>query len=274
MIPPCRELPVGELQRLVAGLPPVDGQSVPDPRWRRVVVCLSSDPRPGVVKAARGLARRLEAALAEHRRLVDMYEHERKLWSLGYQAVAGVDEAGRGPLAGPVVAAAVIMAPGTHIPGVDDSKALSAAQRQTLYPLIRQRALAVGIAGAGPAYIDRHNIHQATLYAMRVAITRTGLSPDHLLVDAVRLPVPIPQWSLVHGDALSASIAAASIVAKVTRDRLMNCLDRRYPQYGFAAHKGYATPEHLERLARYGPCAAHRYSFAPVRLAGQLAQGR
>lgn len=261
----CRSLPVGELQRQLAAYPAVGGPCPPDPAWRTVAACLAADPRPGVAKAARELGRRLDQALAEHQRLLDIYAPERKLWKLGYRLVVGIDEAGRGPLAGPVVAAAVILAPGTVLPGLDDSKVLSPAQRESVCAEVRQRALAVGVASAGPRYIDRHNIVRATVYAMGSALSRAGLTPDHALIDAVKLPLDIPQWNLIHGDARSASIAAASVVAKVARDRLMDAVHRRFPQYGFSSHRGYATPEHLASLAQHGPCPAHRFSFAPVR---------
>lgn len=266
----CRSLPVGQIQGQLAALPAA-GPGPPDPAWRRVAACLAADPRPGVAKAARELGRRLDDAVAEHQRLLDIYAPEDRLWRLGYRLVVGIDEAGRGPLAGPVVAAAVILAPGTLLAGLNDSKALSPGQRQSVCAEVRQRALAVGVASAGPRYIDRHNIVQATVHAMGAALSRAGLNPDHALIDAVKLPIDIPQWNLIHGDARSASIAAASVVAKVARDQLMDALDRRFPQYGFSSHRGYATPEHLASLAQYGPCPAHRFSFAPVKRAGSRA---
>ncbi|HAI20761.1 MAG TPA: ribonuclease HII, partial [Clostridiales bacterium UBA8153] len=230
----CRSLPVDELRRRLASFPPAGETGPPDPVWRRVVACLAADSRPGVAKAARELGRRLDAALAEHHRLLDIYAPEHRLWRLGYRLVVGIDEAGRGPLAGPVVAAAVILAPGTMLPGLDDSKVLSSGQRERVCAAIKQQALAVGVASAGPRYIDRHNVLQATVYAMGAALSRTGLTPDHALIDAVKLPLAVPQWNLIQGDARSASIAAASVVAKVTRDRLMDALDRRFPEYGFS----------------------------------------
>jgi ribonuclease HII len=219
------------------------------------------------------IERRLEKAWAEHRRLLEQCEFEHRLWSLGYDRVAGVDEVGRGALAGPVVAGAVILSPGTFIAGLDDSKVLTTRQREGLWAEVRSRAVAVAIGSASPAYIDRYNIHRATLQAMLLAVAKLRPAPDHLLVDALRLPgANIPQWNLVHGDARSCSIAAAAVVAKVTRDRLMARLDTRYPGYGFAVHKGYATAAHLEALARLGPSPIHRHSFAPV--AASAAGGR
>jgi ribonuclease HII len=181
------------------------------------------------------------------------------------QREAGVDEAGRGPLAGPVVAAAVILDPRRPIEGLADSKALSAARREGLAALIRERALAVGIGIGDPALIDRINILQATMTAMRQAIDALDPPARSALIDGNRLPdLTIPARALVGGDRLEPAISAASIVAKTHRDALMVELDARYPVYGFARHKGYPTPAHLAALERHGPCPAHRQSFRPV----------
>lgn len=191
---------------------------------------------------------------------------ERRLQQQGYRVVAGIDEAGRGPLAGPVLAAAVILPERFDLPGLTDSKKLSASARERLFPLIRQQALAVGIGLASAAEIDRHNILQATLRAMVRAVGRLNSSPDYLLVDGITpVPLPLPQQTLKKGDSRSLSIAAASVVAKVVRDRLMTLYDGRYPGYGFAAHKGYGSAAHLEAIARLGPCPIHRASFRGVR---------
>lgn len=180
--------------------------------------------------------------------------------------VAGVDEAGRGPLAGPVVAAAVILDELQPIRGLADSKALTAARRELLYAEICAKALCVCIAEASVEEIDRHNILQATLLAMQRAVRGLRLAPLRVVVDGNRLPVlPMPAEAIVRGDAKVASIAAASILAKVHRDRLCAALDAQHPAYGFGGHKGYPTPEHLAALRRLGPCSAHRRSFAPVR---------
>jgi len=184
--------------------------------------------------------------------------------------VAGVDEAGRGPLAGPVVIAAVILDPEQPLNGLDDSKKLSADRREALAPLIRERSLAWCIAEVSPADIDRLNILQATLLGMRQSIERLGLPPELALIDGNRTPdLPCEARAIVGGDGLEPAISAASILAKVARDRIMQELHRRYPCYGFDRNKGYPTPEHLRKLALYGPCAAHRRSFAPVRRAMQ-----
>lgn len=185
--------------------------------------------------------------------------------------IAGVDEAGRGPLAGPVVAAAVILDRNQPIDGLDDSKKLSARRRDVLAADIRRRALGWAVAWSDPAEIDRLNILAATLLAMRRAILGLPLWPQGVLVDGNRLPdldffgASIPGEPVIGGDARIASISAASILAKVSRDRMMSATDRLYPGYGFARHKGYGTAEHLETLGRLGPCAQHRWSFRPLR---------
>lgn len=184
----------------------------------------------------------------------------------GYRHIAGVDEAGRGPLAGPVVVAAVVLPFRCRLPGVDDSKRLSGAERERLYALILEKALGVGIGSADAGEIDTLNILEATRLAMRRAIEDLNPRPDYLLLDAVELPaVPIPSRPIVKGDALVLSIAAASIVAKVTRDRMMAAFHDAFPQYNFLAHKGYGTEEHLRLLAKHGPCLLHRRTFSPVR---------
>jgi ribonuclease HII len=180
--------------------------------------------------------------------------------------LAGVDEAGRGPLAGPVVAAAVILDDERPIRGLADSKLVPPKRRERLYDLIMARALCVGVSEATVEEIDRLNILQATLLAMQRAVARLRLPPQRVWVDGNRLPVlPVPAQAVIGGDATVAAISAASIIAKVHRDRLCMELHERYPQYGFDAHKGYATPDHLQALRRHGPCAIHRRSFAPVR---------
>lgn len=191
---------------------------------------------------------------------------ERALWARGVATVAGVDEVGVGPLAGPVVAAAVVLPQTVKVRGVDDSKRLTAALREALATQIRECALGVGIGIVEVADIDRLNIYRAALEAMRRAVTALPLIPEHVVVDARRIPgLTVAQTPLVGGDGRCYSVAAASIVAKVTRDRLMCELDERYPQYGFRAHMGYATPQHLAAIDRYGPSPIHRRSFAPVR---------
>ena len=180
--------------------------------------------------------------------------------------VAGVDEAGRGPLAGPVVAAAVVLEPGIEWLGLDDSKVLHAEEREDLYARVLTGTRAFRWAVVGPRRIDRMNIRRASLEAMRLAVTRLRLAPELVLVDGLDVVpgVSCEQQAVVDGDALMLSIAAASILAKVVRDRIMERLDRVWPAYGFARHKGYATREHLDAIDRHGPCPCHRYSYAPV----------
>lgn len=194
-----------------------------------------------------------------------LWDWERRLWAAGYCYVAGIDEAGRGPLAGPVVAAAVILPPDVDLPNLNDSKQLTPRQREELYPLIVERAVAVGVGVADVYYIERYNILKATKRAMSLAVRNLAVQPDYLIIDALSLEeIEIPQESIIKGDALSASIAAASIVAKVRRDHIMAAWDKVYPGYGFARHKGYTTREHLMALERLGPCPLHRLSFRPV----------
>ena len=179
--------------------------------------------------------------------------------------MAGLDEAGRGPLAGPVVAAAVVLPPGTRIRGVDDSKRLEPERREELYEVIRARALGIGVGLVDAPTIDRVNILQATRRAMGMALGALGLEPELVLTDFVALDgLRCPQRNLVEGDRRSATVAAASIIAKVTRDRMMADADREYPAYGFGRHKGYATLEHLAALMMHGPCPLHRRTFSGV----------
>jgi ribonuclease HII len=193
-------------------------------------------------------------------------EFEQEARRCGYRRIAGIDEAGRGPLAGPVVAAAVILPVHARLAGVDDSKQLSEAERERLYPAILEKAVGVGIGVADPGEIDTLNILEATRLAMRRAIENVAPPPDYVLSDAVTLPaIRIPLRAIIKGDALSLSIAAASIIAKVTRDHLMAAYHEMFPQYNFLSHKGYGTAEHLRMLARFGPCSIHRRTFAPVR---------
>ena len=197
--------------------------------------------------------------------------YERRLWKEGIEAVAGVDEAGVGPMAGPVVAAAVLFAPEIFIKGVHDSKQVPPEKREELYPLIMERAIAVGIGSSGIDEIDSLNIYWATMLASQRAIAALAHAPAHVLVDGRKIPgLKLPQTRIVGGDRKSFCIAAASIIAKVTRDRLMQDFDRLYPGYGFADHKGYCTPGHMKLVEQLGPSPIHRRSFSPVALASQM----
>jgi ribonuclease HII len=199
---------------------------------------------------------------------------EEALWRIGFVHVAGVDEVGRGCLAGPVVAAAVILRPDCRVRGLADSKLVPPAERERLAVLIRGSALAWAVAEVGPADIDRLAIHRASLESMRRAVMRLSPLPDAVLVDAFTIPgLPVAQRGIVHGDRLCASIAAASIVAKVYRDRLMVALHEQDDRYGYARHKGYATPEHLAAVERYGCSPHHRRSFRPASLFDKIASG-
>lgn len=203
-----------------------------------------------------------------------LWKHERELRALGYRLIAGVDEAGRGTLAGPVVAAAVILPERTRLRGLADSKRIpSPARRASLAAAICEQAVAVGVGVVGVRAIDRLNIHHGACEAMRRAVAALSVRPDIALVDGRSVRgFPVPQRAVVRGDALCGCIAAASVVAKVARDRLMDQLGEEFPGYGFDHHRGYATAEHLQRLAELGVCRAHRRSFAPVmrRLQGVL----
>lgn len=195
-----------------------------------------------------------------------LLEFEALAASQGYTAVAGIDEAGRGPLAGPVVAAAVILPAGLPLPGVTDSKKLSAGRREELFTVIMANALAVGIGSSDHTVVDRINILQATLAAMQEAVQKLAFPPDYLLIDGISsLPLNIPQKTIKKGDSLSLSIAAASIIAKVTRDRLMTAYDAEFPGYGFAAHKGYGCASHMAAIVALGPCEIHRKTFRGVK---------
>lgn len=219
-----------------------------------------NDSRLGVQKLLQQARKRLEKLEQERERIEKLRVYEKQYEKTGY--VCGVDEVGRGPLAGPVVAGAVILPKDCRILYINDSKKLSGKKREELYEVIMEQALAVGIGMVSPARIDEINILQATYEAMRQAIQNLGVVPDILLNDAVRIPqVAVPQVPIVHGDAKSISIAAASIIAKVTRDRIMVCFDKEMPEYGFAKHKGYGTKEHRAAIEAHGLSPIHRRSF-------------
>ena len=199
------------------------------------------------------------------------YHYEAQAWRTGVAYIAGLDEAGRGPLAGPVVAAAVVIARDGRIRRLADSKLLTPERRDELFALIHERAMGIGVGLVDHETIDRVNILEATRLAMRAALSQLPIAPDLVITDFVKLPgLVCRQRNLVDGDARCASVAAASIVAKVTRDRIMLEVDRQFPEYGFARHKGYGTPEHLAALDRLGPCPLHRKSFITLWKQGEL----
>lgn len=227
---------------------------------------LQSDEREGVRHVVERIRARRKKAGEEARRLTERLKYERVLWAQGLERVAGCDEAGMSPLAGPVVAAAVVLRPEDRIRGVDDSKALPPETRERLAEEIRARAVCWAVGLATPEEIDRINIYQAGLLAMRRAVEGLDPAPEHVLFDARTVSgLVVPQTAIVKGDALSLAIGAASILAKTHRDRLLVALDARYPGYGLAAHKGYPVRAHVEALRRLGPTPIHRRSFAPVR---------
>lgn len=231
-----------------------------------ILQACAQDPRQGIQRLVVRHTKHHEAKRAEAYRIKQLLVEEKKLWEKGYLFIAGIDEAGRGPLAGPVMAAACILPAQFDLPGLNDSKQLTESKREKLYSAIQSQALSFAVGSAEPAEIDTLNILGATKLAMKRAVEGLKMRPHFLLIDALELQgMNIPQRGIVGGDALSASIAAASILAKVTRDHWMTELHRLYPVYGFNRNKGYGTREHLEALANYGPSPLHRRSFAPVR---------
>ena len=227
-----------------------------------LLVACETDARAGVQR----LLKKYLREEAERNRIEALYAYEYEARNHGASYVAGVDEAGRGPLAGPVVVAAVILPFGLFIAGLNDSKKVTPRSRAILYDEICEKAVAVHCTIVDAETIDRVNIYQATMNGMYESVLALDPQPDKVLIDAVELQkLPMPSMSIVKGDAKSASIAAASIIAKVTRDRLMTQYDAAYPEYGFAQHKGYGTAQHIAALKKYGPCPIHRNSFEPIR---------
>lgn len=197
--------------------------------------------------------------------MIDLLAYEKELYSEGYEFIAGTDEAGRGPLAGPVVAAAVILPKNTIITGVNDSKQLTEKKRNELFDIINEKALAVGIAFVDNKKIDEINILEASRLAMMEAIKKLKIKAQYVLSDAMPMNIDVPVKPIIKGDALSESIAAASIIAKVTRDRYMDEMDKIYPEYGFKKHKGYPTKDHIEAIKKYGITDIHRKTFKPIK---------
>lgn len=226
---------------------------------------LIADGRAGVQAAISKRKRELQKQVEEDQRLEKMLAYEKELYAQGIQLIAGVDEVGRGPLAGPVVAAAVILPENCKIPGLNDSKKIPKSKHQAIYQAVLDQALSVGIGVKDNQVIDQVNIYEATKLAMVEAIQELDQQPQHLLIDAMKLDLPISQTSIIKGDANSLSIAAASIVAKVTRDQMMAAYDQEYPGYDFAQNAGYGTSNHLEGLERHGVTPIHRLSFEPIK---------
>lgn len=223
------------------------------------------DGRAGVQAAISKRKRELQKQVDEDLRLEKMLAYEKELYTQEIQLIAGVDEVGRGPLAGPVVAAAVILPKACKIPGLNDSKKIPKSKHKEIYEAVLQNAIAIGIGIKDNQVIDQVNIYEATKLAMMEAIGQLEPQPQHLLIDAMRLDLPIPQTSIIKGDANSLSIAAASIVAKVTRDQMMEEFDKEYPGYDFAQNAGYGTAKHLAGLDKLGVTPIHRRSFEPIK---------
>lgn len=259
------QLTVGEIRKWLSDREPN----------KRQIQTLQTDDRAGVQKLIAGYLRERERSAQQKAKAEQMWSYERRTKANGYTLIAGIDEAGRGPLAGPVVAGAVILPDEIDLPGLNDSKQVKEETRNELFDLIREQAVAYGVGIVGVDYIDEHNILQATFEAARRALQQLqahfAVTPDYLLTDCLKIPgVTQPYDAIIKGDANSYSIAAASILAKVTRDRLMEEYAQAYPEYGFERHKGYSAPEHMEALQQHGPCPIHRKSFAPVQ---ELLQG-
>lgn len=242
--------------------------SIQDSKYEKlqeIIQYLEKDERKSAKKLCSFAKRLIESQLNLSERLQDMLSYEKDLAKKGYKLIGGIDEAGRGPLAGPVVAGCVILDNDVPILGVDDSKKLSKSQRESLYWEIKDKAIAIGIGVVDNKVIDQINILQASLEAMIQAVKNLPIKPNYLLIDGQFCPkIDLPKQAIISGDKKSLSIASASIIAKVTRDKIMDDLDKIYPQYGFSRNKGYPTDEHISALKKYGVCEIHRKTFAPV----------
>ncbi|KRK87862.1 ribonuclease HII [Lentilactobacillus sunkii] len=246
---------ISEIKQLLAGIDDLD-----DPR----IIELTSDPRKGVQLAVKAAERRISKYREAVSQFENRFKYERSFWHKGLQYIAGVDEVGRGPLAGPVVSAAVILPHDFDLIEVNDSKQLTPATRAKLAPKIREEAISIGIGSVDNLGIDQLNIYQATRVAMKQAVESLDPQPEEIIVDAMQIPVPIEQTRLIKGDAKSISVSAASIIAKVYRDHLMDEYAEQYPQYDFPHNAGYGTAKHLAALKEFGPTPIHRMTFSPV----------
>ncbi|GIC30846.1 TPA: ribonuclease HII [Streptococcus suis] len=247
------------IKEVTARLAQVD--SLDSPVWAE----LAQDDRAGVQAAIKKRQKELEKEAAEDARLEAMLFYEKALYENGVELIAGIDEVGRGPLAGPVVAAAVILPKGCKIRYLNDSKKIPKSKHEAIYNEIIEHAVAVGVGVKDAAFIDQINIYEATKLAMLEALGQLSQEPEHLLIDAMKLDTPLPQTSIIKGDANSLSIAAASIVAKVTRDKMMADYDKEFSGYGFAKNAGYGTAEHLDGLNKLGITPIHRKTFEPIK---------
>lgn len=233
----------------------------PEPEFARLL----GEKRSGVIALLERIHRKRSLVKQQEQLWQEMSINERRLHNQGYRWIAGVDEVGRGPLAGPVVSAAVILPEDFYLPGLNDSKKLSKQTREEYYEIIQQRAISIGVAIISVEIIDQINILQATYRGMTEAVAKLATVPDYILVDALTLPMDVPQEAIIGGDSKSVSIAAASVIAKVTRDRIMSEMAAIFPQYGFDQHMGYGTKEHLEAIVRHGVTVHHRRTFAGVK---------
>lgn len=251
----CEKMKINEVKELLAGTPTSEQLAE-----------LKADERSGVQKLLAAYYKRLEKAAQEKERFTKMLSYEKKYYAQGIQYVAGVDEAGRGPLAGPLVIAAVILPQDVFISGLNDSKQLSAAKRDKLYDEVLAKAVAIEVNIVSVSNIDKYNIYTATQRGMAEVLEHLPVRPQVALIDAMPVEAKgMETVSIIHGDALSASIAAASIIAKVTRDRIMERMDVLYPAYGFANNKGYGSSAHMQAIAEYGATKWHRRSYEPVK---------
>ena len=249
-------LTISEIKRRLKGLHTLEDPFVQECR---------QDKRKGVQAALLSFEKAIARQEEERRQFESKTVFEKQMREEGFQYIVGIDEAGRGPLAGPVVAGAVILPENFYLPGLNDSKQISAAKREQYFEYIQENALAVGVGIIHSKEIDEINIYEAAKKAMLSAVNQLNIFPEYALIDAMKLDLPIPQMSLIKGDSKSISIAAASIIAKETRDRLMKEYAEIYPQYGFEKHMGYGTSAHLEAIEKYGPVDWHRMTFAPLK---------
>ena len=247
---------ISQIKEILSSIHTID-----DPMFQQ----LSLDMRKGVQTALKSCQKRIEKEQKRAEHFIEMQYYERLAYQEGASFIAGVDEVGRGPLAGPVVAAAVILPKNIEDLGFDDSKKLSASKREEIYRLIQEKAIAIGIGIVDADIIDQVNIYQASRLAMQQAVSELKIQPDYLLIDAMKIDVNTPQIGIIKGDAKSISIAAASIVAKQVRDQMMQEFDELYPGYDFANNAGYGTTKHLEGLQSKGICPIHRKTFAPIK---------
>ena len=247
---------ISQIKEILSSIHTID-----DPMFQQ----LSLDMRKGVQTALKSCQKRIEKEQKRAEHFIEMQYYERLAYQEGASFIAGVDEVGRGPLAGPVVAAAVILPKNIEDLGFDDSKKLSASKREEIYRLIQEKAIAIGIGIVDADIIDQVNIYQASRLAMQQAVSELKIQPDYLLIDAMKIDVNTPQIGIIKGDAKSISIAAASIVAKQVRDQMMQEFDELYPGYDFDNNAGYGTPKHLEGLKSKGICPIHRKTFAPIK---------